>query len=106
MSDAELTYRLYKKFYSDKPLVGYAKDIGFDKSQSLDFLKFASDAGDTISYEKTAPTVGGDVGGVARGAFQGLTLVLVMKSLLAALRWAAKYCRAIIARWVTSISKS
>lgn len=75
MSDAELAYRLYKKFYSDKPLVGYAKDIGFDKSQSLDFLKFAADAGDTISYEAEAqPTVGGDVGGVARGAFQGLTL--------------------------------
>ena len=75
MSDAELAFRLYKKFYSDKPLVGYAKDIGFDKSQSLDFLKFAADAGDTISYEaETSPTVGGDVGGVARGALQGLTL--------------------------------
>ena len=75
MSDAELAYRLYKKFYSDKPLVGYAKDIGFDKSQSLDFLNFAADAGDTISYEaETAPAVGGDVGGVARGALQGLTL--------------------------------
>lgn len=74
-SDEELAFGLYKKFYSDKPLVGYAKEIGFDKSQSLKFLKHAAEQGKTVSFGEgePKPSVGGDVGGMGRGLFQGIT---------------------------------
>ena len=38
MSDAELSYRLYKKFYGDRPLMVYANDLGLDSKQKMDFL--------------------------------------------------------------------
>ena len=74
-SDEELAFGLYNKFYSDKPLVGYAKEVGFDKTQTLKFLKYAGEKGKTVEFGQgePKPTVGGDIGGVGRGLFQGMT---------------------------------
>ena len=73
-SDERLAYGLYKKFYSDKPLIGYAKEIGLDKKQALSFLKYAADQGGQVGFEAgTQPTVGGTGMGALRSGFQGLT---------------------------------
>lgn len=73
-SDERLAYGLYKKFYSDKPLIGYAKEIGLDKKQSLSFLKYAADQGGKVGFEaETEPSVGGTGMGALRSGFQGLT---------------------------------
>lgn len=72
--DEQLAYGLYKKFYSDKPLAGYAKEIGLSKLGSLSFLKYAAERGDTMEFDaEIAPEVGGKGAGVARGALQGVT---------------------------------
>lgn len=73
-SDERLAYGLYKKFYSDKPLAGYAKEIGLDKTKSLSFLKYAAQQGDTLSFNgESQPQVGGKGMGIARGVLQGAT---------------------------------
>jgi len=73
-SDERLAFGLYKKFYSNKPLIGYAKEIGLDKKQALSFLKYAGDKGAKVGFEaKTKSTVGGTGMGALRSAFQGLT---------------------------------
>lgn len=73
-SDERLAYGLYKKFYSDKPLAGYAKEIGLDKSKALSFLKYAAEKGDAVSFDgESQAQVGGKGVGVARGALQGIT---------------------------------
>lgn len=72
--DEQLAYGLYKKFYSDKPIAGYAKEIGLSKLGSLSFLKYAAERGDTMKFDaEIAPEVGGKGTGVARGALQGAT---------------------------------
>jgi len=73
-SDERLAYGLYKKFYSNKPLIGYAKEIGLDKKQALSFLKYAADQGGQVGFEaESEPTVGGTGMGALRSGFQGLT---------------------------------
>lgn len=72
--DEQLAYGLYKKFYSDKPLAGYAKEIGLSKLGSLSFLQYAAERGDTMAFDaEIAPEFGGKGAGVARGALQGAT---------------------------------
>lgn len=76
MSDAELSYRLYKKFYGDRPLMVYANDLGLDSKQKMDFLKYAGQQGDSISFNtktNSQPSYGGAGMGAARSAFQGMT---------------------------------
>jgi len=73
MSDAELSFRLHQKHYSDMPLVGFAKSFGLGKSGSLDFLKYASEQGKSLEFKQAEPTVGGYGTGLARAALQGLT---------------------------------
>lgn len=86
MSDAELSYKLYKKFYSDKPLMIYANDLGLDSKQKMGFLKYAGQQGDSISFSKggntdkamvntsTGTTYGGPIVGGARSVLQGITV--------------------------------
>jgi hypothetical protein len=72
-SDEELAYGLYSKFYKEsKPLIGYAKELGFDKNQTLSFMKYASDRGDKLEFN-TEPSVGGKIVGAVRGGLQGMT---------------------------------
>lgn len=73
LSDAELAIGFHGKFYSDMPIIGFAKKIGLDKSQSLDLLKLANQKGKGLKFEAPDANTGGTVGGVARGALQGLT---------------------------------
>ena len=51
MSDAEL-YKLYKKFYGERPLMVYANDLGLDSKQKMDFLRYAGQQGDSIGFLK------------------------------------------------------
>ena len=37
-TDAELLYGVYNKFYSEMPVVGFAKKLGLDKAQAGDLL--------------------------------------------------------------------
>lgn len=74
LSDAQLAFGVYNKFYSDKPIVGFAKEIGLSKTQSLELLKVANEYGRGLRYGESEPSVGGRVGGAARAALQGITL--------------------------------
>lgn len=74
LSDGQLAFGVYNKFYSDMPIVGFAKQIGLDKAQSLEMLKTANSAGKGMRFEQTGPSVGGDAMGTLRSGFQGLTL--------------------------------
>lgn len=73
ISDSELAFRLYQKSYSDMPLVGFTKSLNMDKSEALDFLKFASKQGKTLAFKDSDPNIGGRAGGIARSTLQGLT---------------------------------
>lgn len=73
-TDAQLLFGVYKKFYSDKPLVGFAKQLDLEKDQVTDFLVEAGKQGQTVGFNNAnKPSVGGDVMGTARGLFQGAT---------------------------------
>lgn len=73
-TDAELLFGVYKKFYSDKPLVSFAKKVNLDPNQMKDFLVEAGKQGQTIGFNNAnKPSVGGDLMGTARGLFQGAT---------------------------------
>ena len=73
-TDAQLLFGVYKKFYSDKPLVGFAKQLDLEKNQVTDFLVEAGKQGQTVGFNNAnKPSVGGDVMGTARGLFQGAT---------------------------------
>lgn len=74
LSDSQLAFGVYKKFYADMPIVGFAKSIGLGKEQSLGLLKEANRVGKGLSFEKSEPQVGGGVVGAARSGLQGLTL--------------------------------
>lgn len=74
MSDSDLAYSLYRKFYSDMPVAGFAKQLGMTGQQAIDFLRVAGRGGDAVRFSDSAPSVGGAGGGIARGALQGLTL--------------------------------
>jgi len=72
-TDAQLLFGVYKKFYSDKPLVGFAKQLELEKNQVTDFLVEAGKQGQTVGFNNAnKPSVGGDLIGTARAAFQGL----------------------------------
>ena len=72
-TDAQLLFGVYKKFYSDKPLVGFAKQLDLEKNQVTDFLVEAGKQGQTVGFNNAnKPSVGGDLVGTARAAFQGL----------------------------------
>lgn len=73
ISDAQLSLSLYKKHYSDMPLVGFAKSFGLDKKTSLDFLKLASEQGKTVEFKQPDANVGGYNTGLARSVLQGTT---------------------------------
>lgn len=73
IGDAQLSLSLYKKHYSDMPLVGFAKSFGLDKKTSLDFLKLAAEQGKTVEFKQPEPEVGGYGAGLARSALQGVT---------------------------------
>jgi hypothetical protein len=73
-TDAQLLFGVYKKFYSDKPLVGFVKQLDLEKNQVTDFLVEAGKQGQTVGFNNAnKPSVGGDVTGTARGLFQGAT---------------------------------
>lgn len=74
VADADLAFGLYQKFYSDLPAMQFAKGLGLDKGQSLEFLGVASKAGKGLAFESPEPSVGGGVAGTARGVLQGMTL--------------------------------
>ena len=74
LSDGQLAFGVYNKFYSDLPIVGFAKQIGLDKAQSLEMLKSANSAGKGMKFEQPEPSVGGGAMGALRSGFQGLTL--------------------------------
>lgn len=74
LSDSQLAFGVYKKFYADMPIVGFAKSIGLGKEQSLGLLKEANRVGKGLSFEKSEPQVGNGVVGAARSGLQGLTL--------------------------------
>lgn len=77
MSDAELSYRLYKKFYGDRPLMVYANDLGLNSQQKMDFLKYAGQQGDSIKFNTATnnqPSYGGPIVGGARSVLQGMTV--------------------------------
>ena len=77
MSDAELSYRLYKKFYGDRPLMVYANDLGLNSQQKMDFLKYAGEQGDSIKFNTATnnqPSYGGPIVGGARSVLQGMTV--------------------------------
>ena len=74
LSDGQLAFGVYNKFYSDMPIVGFAKQIGLDKAQSLEMLKTANSAGKGMRFEQPEPSVGGGAMGALRSSFQGLTL--------------------------------
>ena len=74
LSDGQLAFGVYNKFYSDMPIVGFAKQIGLDKAQSLEMLKSANSAGKGLKFEQPEPSVGGGAMGALRSGFQGLTL--------------------------------
>lgn len=74
LSDGQLAFGVYNKFYSDMPIVGFAKQIGLDKAQSLEMLKSANSAGKGMKFEQAEPSVGGGAMGALRSGFQGLTL--------------------------------
>lgn len=74
LSDGQLAFGVYNKFYSDMPIVGFAKQIGLDKTQSLEMLKSANSAGKGLKFEQPEPSVGGGAMGTLRSGFQGLTL--------------------------------
>ena len=74
LSDGQLAFGVYNKFYSDMPIVGFAKQIGLDKAQSLEMLKTANSAGKGMRFEQPEPSVGGGAMGALRSGFQGLTL--------------------------------
>lgn len=70
MSDGQLAFAVYRKFYSDMPIIGFAKQVGLDKNQSLDMLKEANG----LRFKQQEPSVGGGAVGTLRSGFQGLTL--------------------------------
>lgn len=74
LSDGQLAFGVYNKFYSDMPIVGFAKQVGLDKAQSLEMLKSANSAGKGLKFEQPEPSVGGGAMGALRSGFQGLTL--------------------------------
>lgn len=74
LSDGQLAFGVYNKFYSDMPIVGFAKQIGLDKAQSLEMLKSANSVGKGLKFEQPEPSVGGGAMGALRSGFQGLTL--------------------------------
>ena len=74
LSDGQLAFGVYNKFYSDMPIVGFAKQVGLDKVQSLEMLKSANSAGKGLKFEQPEPSVGGGAMGTLRSGFQGLTL--------------------------------
>ncbi len=74
LSDGQLAFGVYNKFYSDMPIVGFAKQVGLDKAQSLEMLKSANSAGKGLKFEQPEPSVGGGAMGTLRSGFQGLTL--------------------------------
>ena len=74
LSDGQLAFGVYNNFYSDMPIVGFAKQIGLDKAQSLEMLKSANSAGKGMKFEQAEPSVGGGAMGALRSGFQGLTL--------------------------------
>jgi len=75
MSDAELSLGLYNKFYSDMPIMGFAKSMGMDKTQSLDFLKLAHEkTGQGVRFKQPEASTGGLATSIGRSALQGLTL--------------------------------
>lgn len=53
-------------------MIGYAKELGFDKTQTLSFMKYASERGDKLEFN-TEPSVGGKIVGAVRGGLQGMT---------------------------------
>lgn len=73
LSDGQLAFGVYNKFYSDMPVIGFAKQVGLDKAQALEMLKFANSAGKGLRFEQP-PSVGGGVMGALRSGYQGLTL--------------------------------
>lgn len=74
LSDGQLAFGVYNKFYSDMPIVGFAKQVGLDKAQSLEMLKSANSVGKGLKFEQPEPSVGGGAMGTLRSGFQGLTL--------------------------------
>ncbi len=74
-TDAELLYGVYNKFYSEMPVVGFAKKLGLDKTQAGDLLVEANKAGKPFGFtNKDKPEVGGGFLGTVRGLFQGGTI--------------------------------
>jgi hypothetical protein len=78
LSDAELMAGVYKKHYSDMPIMGFVKnlmtDFGMGMEQVKEFSKLAKDQGADFSFAEPAPSVGGKVMGAVRGGLQGVTL--------------------------------
>ena len=74
LSDGQLAYGIYNKTYRDLPLVQFAKQLGFNKTQTLDFLKVAGQKGDAVRFEnQTSANVGNNPTGALRSFFQGMT---------------------------------
>jgi hypothetical protein len=74
LSDAELAMGVYGKFYSDMPIIGFAKQVGLDKAQSLDLLKLTNQKGKGLRFDQPSVATGGTTMGVGRNVLQGLTL--------------------------------
>lgn len=78
LSDAQLMAGVYRKFYSDVPVMGFVKtlmtDYGFDQSKAKEFSSTVSKAGADFSFEQPSPSYGGSALGMARGGLQGVTL--------------------------------
>ena len=73
MSDSDLAYGLYRKFYSDIPVAGFAKQLGMTGQQAIDFLRVAGQGGDSVRFSDGAANVGGAGAGTSRGLLQGMT---------------------------------
>lgn len=71
--DDKLAAALYLKFYSEKPPMVFANEIGLASDAKLPFLKLAAEGGRTVEFKQPEPSVGGKIGGTVRGAMQGLT---------------------------------
>tara|TARA_R110000764_G_scaffold201097_1_gene286343 strand:- start:201 stop:1859 length:1659 start_codon:yes stop_codon:yes gene_type:complete len=77
LSDAELMAAVYKKHYSDIPVMGFVKTLMSDFDMGMDqvkeFSKIAKDQGADFSFSQPTPSVGGKSLGAVRGGIQGLT---------------------------------
>lgn len=71
--DDELASALYLKFYSDKPPMVFAKEIGLASDMKLPFLRRAAEGGRTMEFKQPEPSVGGKTIGAVRSGMQGLT---------------------------------